>query len=79
MLKTNKSISLTGNSLIGEKSAVYMQAIISTNGGTTNHSSTIQDKTLYEENKAACRADIAAFSQKVYEIEDSINAEVSGS
>lgn len=79
MLKTNKSISLTGNSMINDKPVVYMSANVSTNGGTTSHSSSIQDKVLYEENKAECRADIAAFSQIVYEIEDSINAEVSGS
>ncbi|MBA4697844.1 MAG: hypothetical protein H2212_00275 [Ruminococcus sp.] len=79
MLKTNKSISLTGNSMINDKPVVYMSANVSTNGGTTSHSSSIQDKALYEENKAECRDDITAFSQKVYEIEDSINAEVSGS
>lgn len=76
MLKTNKSISLTGNSMINDKPAVYMSANVSTNGGTTSHSSSIQDKALYEENKAECRNDIATFSQMVYAIEDSINEEV---
>lgn len=78
MLKTNKGILLTGNSIINDKPVVFMQANVSTDGGTTSHSISIQDNTLYEENKSECRVDIAAFSEKVYEVEDSMNAEVSG-
>ena len=48
MLKTNKSITLTGNSMINDKPVVYMQANVSTNGGTTSNSNSIQDKALYE-------------------------------
>lgn len=76
MLKANKSITITGNSLINDKPVVYMQASVSTGGGTTSHSSSIQDKGLYEENKAECRQDMAAFDAMVYEIEDSMQAEV---
>lgn len=76
MLKTNKSISLTGNSMINDKPVVYMSAIVSTDGGTTSHSSSIQDKALYEANKVDCRKDMAAFDAMVYEIEDSIQTEV---
>mgnify|MGYP000982289516 CR=1 FL=1 len=76
MLKTNKSITLTGNSMINDKPVVYMQANVSTNGGTTSNSNSIQDKALYEENKSECRADIAAFNNMAYEIEDSVLAEV---
>ncbi|MBS6763171.1 MAG: hypothetical protein KH304_06255 [Clostridium sp.] len=76
MLKTSKTINLSGNSMINDKPVVYMQANISTDGGTTSHSSSIQDKALYETNKTECRQDMSAFDQMVYEIEDSINAEV---
>lgn len=76
MLKTSKSITLTGNSMVNDKPVVYMQANISSDGGTTSHSSSIQDKTLYEPHKVECRKDMADFDQMVYEIEDSIQTEV---
>ena len=76
MLKTNKSITITGNSMVNDKPAVYMQANVSTDGGTTSHSSSIQDKALYEANKAECRQDMATFDAMVYEVEDSMQAEV---
>lgn len=73
MLKTSKTINLSGNSIINDKQVVYMQANISTDGGTTSHSSSIQDKVLYEANKIECRKDLSDFDQLVYEIEDSIH------
>ena len=79
MLKTSKTINLSGNSMINDKPVVYMQANVSTDGGTTSHSSSIQDKVLYEANKVECRKDMAAFDQMVYEIEDSIHTEVAQS
>lgn len=60
MLKTSKTINLSGNSMINDKPVVYMQANVSTDGGTTSHSSSIQDKVLYEANKVECRKDMAA-------------------
>lgn len=78
MLKTNKSISLTGNSMIDNKPVVYMSANISTEGGTSSHSTAIQDKVLYEANKAECRQDMAEFDRMVYEIEDSMSVGASG-
>ena len=75
MLKTDKSITVTGNSFINDKPVVHMQASVSTGGGTTSHSSSIQDKALYEANKAECRQDMATFDAIVYEIEDSMQME----
>ncbi|WP_281550167.1 hypothetical protein [Murimonas intestini] len=75
MLKTMKNITLTGNSMIDDQQVVYMNASISTEGERTNSSSAIQNRELYNANKAQCRADIAAFDQMVYEIEDSITVE----
>ena len=68
MLKTMKNITLTGNSMIDDQQVVYMNASISTEGERTNSSSAIQNRELYNANKAQCRADIAAFDQMVYEI-----------
>lgn len=76
MLKTTKSISLMGNSIINDKPVVHMQANVSTGGGTTSHSSGIQDKALYEANKVECRKDMAEFDSIVYEIEDSMQTGV---
>ena len=73
MLKVTKSISLKGNSMIDDKPVVYMTANVSTEGGTTSHSYSVQDKALYEANKEQCRQDMAEFDQKVYEVEDSMN------
>lgn len=77
MLKANKSISLSGSSMIGDKSVVYMAANISTTGGTTSHTTSIQDYAAYEENKTECRADMEEFDQMVYAIEDSMSSEES--
>lgn len=79
MLKTSKTINLSGNSMINDKPVVYMLANVSTDGGTTSHSSSIQDKALYEANKVECRQDMATFDQMVYEIEDSIHTEAAQS
>lgn len=75
MLKTTKSITLTGNSFINDKPVVYMSANVSTKGDATNHTLSIQDKALYDANKEQCRADILAFDQMVYDIEDNLQAE----
>lgn len=72
MLETNKSISLSGNSKIDEKSVVYLSATISTEDGRSNSSTTVQNMELYEKNKVQCRADEDEFRQMVREIEDSI-------
>lgn len=73
MLSTVKSISLTGQSNISGKQVVFMAANITTEGSqapTVN--TTIMDKELYASNKAECRADIEAFTQEVYKVQDNI-------
>lgn len=73
MLKTNKSISLTGESIIEGVQVVYMMANISTNGsnnGTTTK--TITNKDLYKTNLTAVRDDMDAFDKEVYAIEDGL-------
>lgn len=73
MLKTSKTINLTGQSMIGEKQVVYMNASISTDGNqniTVNKS--IMDQALYSANKVEARQDISDFEDQVYLIEDDI-------
>ncbi|MFQ9979554.1 hypothetical protein [Clostridium cadaveris] len=68
MLKSNESITITGESKIGDKVVVSMVASITTDGGNyPNSSNTVLDKELYAANIEACQADIAAFNTKVFE------------
>lgn len=74
MLKGTKSVSLSFQSVIhdqekGDQIAVYMSAQIP-ESGRSNSSKTIQDLNLYEANKAECRADMAAFDEMLWELED---------
>ena len=69
MLKPTKAITLTANSMINGQQAVYMSANLATNG-QVNSSMSIQNTELYEANKAECRADMPAFQQLVYDLED---------
>ena len=76
MLKTNKNITLSGTSVIDGVQVAYMSASISTDGGNgANLNKTITNQEVYNANKAAVRADIAAFEEEVYKIEDEISAE----
>lgn len=68
-LKGTKNISLSYQSTIGEQVAVYMTAQIP-ESGRSNSNKTIQDLDLYEANKTECRADMAAFDEMLFELED---------
>lgn len=73
MLKTNKNITVIGQSLIGEIQVVYMTASVSADGSTNaNLNTTITNQNLYEANKTECRKDIADFQNMVYAVQDSI-------
>lgn len=72
MLKTEKSITLTGQVLIDNQQVAYLSASVSDTNGSANVTKNITNPELYEMNKAECRADFKLFSEKVYEIEDSI-------
>lgn len=69
MLKTTKSVTVTGHSVIDDKNAVYFRADINPNGESRINQS-IQDQALYDANKEECRQDFADFTKQVYEIED---------
>ncbi|WP_346848480.1 hypothetical protein [uncultured Clostridium sp.] len=73
MLKTNKSITLTGYSIIENKQVAYMNATISTNGGNVGSvTRSIQNQELYNANKAEVRADMDNFDKELYAIEDEL-------
>lgn len=68
-LKGTKSVSLSYQSMIGDKVAVYMTASIP-ESGRSNSNKTIQDLDLYEANKTECRQDMAEFDSMLWELED---------
>lgn len=73
MLKGTKAISLNYSSVVRvneqDVDVVYMNAQIRTDGSSTA-TKTIQKQEIYEAHKEECRADMAAFDQMVYELED---------
>lgn len=78
-LETNKSISLTGKSMINGTQVAYLAATIDKQGnGSDNVSRSIQNQALYDANKKEVRADIAAFQQLLYDTEDSLTSEKEG-
>lgn len=72
MLELNKNISLTGTSIIEGVQVAYMNATISSDGGGANVNKTITNQEAYNANKVQVRADIAAFEQEVYKVEDEL-------
>jgi len=76
MLKTNKNITITGQSIIGETQVVFMSANISTDGNSSASITTnIMNETVYKANKIECRKDIADFQDAVYATQDEITAD----
>lgn len=76
MLKTKKSTSLTGESMIDGQQAVYLNANITTEtAGNTSINQSITNQDLYRANLTECRKDINDFQAKVWEIEDEMIAD----
>lgn len=75
MLKTGKSITLTGSSMINDKVVVSLNATIPDDTGVANITQYTNDNELYDANRTEVRRDISEFRDKVYEIEDQIVAE----
>ena len=69
MLKGTKSTTLNYQVMIGETPAIYITASIPETGKSTC-TKNIVNLDLYEKNKAACRADMAAFDAMLWELED---------
>lgn len=76
MLNITKSITLKGTSTIDGVVVEGYQAVInSANPNEMNISSWQQNKPLYKENRAQCRADKAEFEDAAYALQDELLAE----
>lgn len=75
MLKSTKSVTINGSSLINNEVAATMYAVINEDG-SCNQNSNIVNTSLYEANKSEVRDDIATFNDKVYKIQDGTEVEV---
>lgn len=75
MLQTTKQITLTGYSRIEGVDVVLLTASIPSDTGFGNINQYIQNSELYELNKVAVRADVRAFTDMVYAIEDEMTVE----
>ena len=75
MLKTNKTVTLNGSSLIdGAAVEGYTASIDSENPENMNISSWINDQKTYKEHRADCRADKAAFEDAAFALQDEMIA-----
>lgn len=75
-LETNKSISLTGKSMINGTQVAFLNATIDQQGnGSDNVTQSIQNQALYDSNKKEVRADIASFQDLVYDTQDQLDKE----
>lgn len=71
MLKTNTSSNFTGQVMIEDQMAVYMNASIDEyQGVATSPSISIQNPELYLKNKEICRDGIEDYLKKLCEMED---------
>ncbi len=73
MLKGSKNTTLNYQSVIGEATALVMNATVPVSGKSTI-SKSIVNMELYEANKRECRQDSAAFDELVWEAEDAREA-----
>ncbi|MGM0206427.1 hypothetical protein IGI96_000896 [Enterococcus sp. DIV0421] len=75
-LNINKSISITGGSVINGQRIVYLSANVTTDtAGNTNINQSIENQAVYRQNKEECRKDIDAFQDEVWKVEDELLTE----
>ena len=73
MLKVNKNITLNGVSEINGMQVAFMNATISSDGSSNaNVNKSIANQELYNKNKTEVRADMEAFENEVYKVEDEL-------
>ena len=76
MLTTTKKINLSGTSNINGSQAVFLSAQLSTDGSSNGSVSiSITNDELYKANKRECRNDISDFQNRVYDLQDELEAE----
>lgn len=74
-LTTTKSITLDGQSKVGEVTVQTFHAQASTDGTAFNTSHVVLNQNLYEANKTDMRKDASDFVTEAYAVQDSIDAE----
>lgn len=78
MLKTSKSIAISGRSMVEDKQVATFNANIyeaNASGGSDNINMIITDRDLYDKNKSAVRKDLQDFQAKVWSAQDEVMAE----
>lgn len=75
MLKKEKSLNLTGRSLINGTEVARFDARLSSNGGATTINTYINNQELYEKNRREVRKDMSDFRQYVFDQEDELFAD----
>lgn len=77
MLKTNKSIAISGRSMVDDKQVATFNANIyeaNVSGGSDNINMIITDRDLYDANKVTVRKDLQDFQTKVWSAQDEVMA-----
>lgn len=72
MLKKEKTLNLTGRSLVNGTDVVSFDARLSSTGGTTTINTYVNDQELYEKNRREVRKDMNDFRQYVFDQEDEL-------
>lgn len=76
-LKTTKSVSLNGQSIVNDVPAIFYSANITTDASNTSTiNQSITDYSVYKANREECRADYEEFQKMVWKIEDNLMDEV---
>lgn len=77
MLKTSKSIAISGRSMVDDKQVATFNANIyeaNASGGSDNINMIITDRDLYDANKTVVRKDLQDFQTKVWSAQDEVMA-----
>lgn len=78
MLRTSKSIAISGRSMVEDKQVATFNANIyeaNASGGSDNINMIITDRDLYDKNKSAVRKDLQDFQAKVWSAQDEVMEE----
>ncbi|KAB1959119.1 hypothetical protein F8243_04490 [Lactobacillus johnsonii] len=77
MLRTSKSIAISGRSMVDDKQVATFNANIyeaNASGGSDNINMIITDRNLYDANKVTVRKDLQDFQTKVWSAQDEVMA-----
>lgn len=78
MLKTSKSIAISGRSMVDDKQVATFNANIyeaNASGGSDNINMIITDRDLYDKNRSVVRKDLQDFQTKVWSAQDDVMKE----